>query len=89
MEIVVISKQAYENLMKKLISIEKQLEKSVYSNQWLTNEKAMEILNVGRTTLQEYRNQGKIAFSQVGAKIYYQRKDIDEFLQKHRQRSFL
>lgn len=50
---------------------------------WLTTEEVSNLLKVSKRTLQNYRDEGKIGFSQVGSKIYYKSSDIDAFLENH------
>lgn len=52
------------------------------------NADALKILKVSRRTLQQWRTEGVISFSQVGSKLYYTQKDISEFLQKHYNKRF-
>lgn len=52
---------------------------------WTDNTGAEEFLGVSSRTLQTYRNEGLIAFSQVASKIWYKLSDLQEFLQRHRQ----
>ena len=46
----------------------------------LTNRQAMQYLNVSRSTLQRWRNEGKLPYRQVQGKILYTRADIDQLL---------
>ena len=45
-----------------------------------STEEVLQILGVSKKTLSDYRNKGKIAFSQEGLKIFYTQDDIDDFL---------
>lgn len=47
---------------------------------WLTNEEVSKLLKVSKRTLQNYRDEGKLGFSQIGAKIFYSSVDIDKFM---------
>jgi hypothetical protein len=42
------------------------------------------VLKVSPNTLQIWRNQGLIKFSQVGKKLFYRIEDIIAFLDKHK-----
>ena len=53
------------------------------STNWLTNEEAMEFLDVSRSTLKRYRLDGKLPYSKIGQKIYYRLEDIREILFEH------
>lgn len=50
---------------------------------WLTTEEVSKLLKVSKRTLQNYRDEGKLGFSQIGSKIYYKSSDIDAFLDNH------
>lgn len=50
---------------------------------WLTTEEVSKLLKVSKRTLQNYRDEGKLGFSQIGSKIYYRSSDIDAFLEEH------
>jgi hypothetical protein len=45
-----------------------------------TNKEMRELLDVNDKTLRNYRNDGKLAYSQIGNKFYYTSKDLCEFL---------
>jgi len=52
--------------------------------EWLTLEEAREMINVCPKTMQKYRDNGIIPFSQFGRKIYFNKKDIVAFLESKR-----
>ena len=47
---------------------------------WLSTEEVMEMLNVSRRTVQNYRDEGKIPYTQDGRKILYPRDGVEDFL---------
>ena len=53
-------------------------------NKWLNNEQVKKLLGVSTRTLQNYRDQMVIPFSQHGKKIYYNRADIEKYMNDHR-----
>ena len=57
---------------------------------WLDSNEAMKVLNISsRTTLQKFRDEGKIRFSQTSKKvILYERKSLLDFLESHAQSTF-
>lgn len=55
---------------------------------WLNNEKVCQQLGVTKRTLQKYRDEGKIKFSQFGRKILYRRQHVEQFLEKHHNPDF-
>jgi hypothetical protein len=50
----------------------------------LSNEDVIRILKVSPNTLQVWRNQGLIKFSQVGKKLFYRIEDLIQFLDDHK-----
>lgn len=56
-----------------------------FRKDWLSTEEVMELLHVSRRTLQNYRNEGKLSYTQFAdnGKILYPREEIDAFLQEH------
>lgn len=50
---------------------------------WLTSEEVCRLLKISKRTLQSYRDNGILPFSQIGRKIYYKASDIDDYLDAH------
>lgn len=50
----------------------------------LSNDDVVRILKVSPNTLQIWRNQGLIKFSQVGKKLFYRIEDLIQFLDDHK-----
>lgn len=92
MEVITIQSEAFQKIILKLDDLQKAFEKSQsrgpLSEVWLTNEDVSKLLKVSKRLLQEYRNQGKISFSQIAGKIYYKASDIELYLNKHYVRAF-
>lgn len=80
-----------DRIKDELSTIKERLESiSVMSHQKpiLNNDDLMDLLGVSRSTLQNYRNQGRIAYSKSNGTIWYQYTDILVFLEKHKHNSF-
>lgn len=56
--------------------------------EFVSNEEFMRIMSISKRTAQCWRDEGVIAFSQVGSKIYYSIADIDKLLQDTRHGKF-
>ena len=55
--------------------------KALPSNeQFLTDKEVSAWLNVSRRTLQDYRNNGMIAYYQLGGKILYKESDVEKLV---------
>lgn len=50
---------------------------------WLTNREAQAFFDLSKSTLQRYRNSGKLPFSKVGGRVYYRRADMVRLLEKN------
>lgn len=93
MHAVIITKEEYDQILVKLDEIRERLHKQANSapiQEWyLTNTEVCDLLKVSRRTLQRYRDEGRIAFSQVGATIRYKAADVERFLHDNYNPSFL
>lgn len=93
MEAIIIAKQEYDQILVKLDEIREGLHKQVnpspIQERYLTNAEVCDLLKVSRRTLQRYRDEGRIAFSQVGATIRYKAADVERFLRDNYNPSFL
>lgn len=49
---------------------------------WLDNQEVCDILNISKRTLQNYRDSGKLSYSQIGYKIYYRPEDVEQLIEK-------
>lgn len=52
---------------------------------WLSNQEVMDYLDVSRSTLRRYRDDGRLAYAKVGQKIYYHVDDVQGLLEENRQ----
>ena len=87
MEIVNIEARTYEAMMTRFEALAKKLD-SLYSEQdkglkkWLDNLDVYLILNISKRTLQTYRDNGTLPYSQVNYKMYYKPSEIEQVLSK-------
>ena len=92
MEVITIESEAFLLIQKQLAEIiagiEKQHRLHPLPETWLDNNDVARLLKISKRTLQSYRDQGDISFSQIGAKIYYRASDINKFLEKHYKSAF-
>jgi len=56
--------------------------------EYVSNEEFMKMLAISKRTAQAWRDEGIIAFSQVGSKIWYSMADIKKLMQEHRREQF-
>ena len=91
MEVITIESSAFNEILSALEEIKnkvRKLELERINDQWFTGERVLNLLKISKRTLQNYRDSGKIGFSQIGSKIYYRRADIEEFLNRHYNQPF-
>ena len=50
---------------------------------WLDSADVMQTLHISDRTLQTWRTQGVLPYSQIGAKMYYKRRDVEQLLQNN------
>ena len=91
--IEIIDTESFQELLNKIEQINEKLnslQKPEHDlNRWITNEEACKSLDVSSRTMQTYRDNGIISFSQIGSKIYYKWEDIENHLRSNYKRSFI
>jgi hypothetical protein len=92
MEIITIETQAFKDIMNKIdeigTKVELALGKPILGDDWLDIQDTCQILKVSKRTLQTYRDQGILSFSQVNGKIYFKASDLRVHLEKHYIKAF-
>lgn len=92
MEVITIQSDAFQQLMSRLESLENYFKhiakQQPMSDVWLDIEEACQLLKVSKRTLQSYRDEGILTFSQVGGKIYFSSSAIEEHLKNHTRKAF-
>ena len=88
MEIINVESQAWEMMMAKLDAFAQRVETLCKTNEdkslqkWLDNQDVCEILGISKRTLQTYRDNGTLAFTQIGHKIYYRPCDVEQVINR-------
>ena len=89
MEAIILSKEQFQEINNRLDEISKHLTgKQTDPDQFVDNNDFLQLMKISKRTAQNWRDEGKIAFSQVGGKIYYRYGDIEELLKQHYNRAF-
>ena len=94
MEVLIFQKEAFEEMAAKFSRfsdrvnelLAKQGGKSL--NRWMDNQEVCRQLNISPRTLQDYRNNGIIAYYQLGGKILYKESDIERMLAANYREAF-
>lgn len=89
MEVICLEEEAFYSLVEEVYSRLKE-KNSQKLDKWITDDQAMLMMNIkSKTTLQKFRDEGKIGFSQPEKKIIlYDRDSINSFLEKHSHKPF-
>ena len=53
---------------------------------WLDNQDVCQILNISKRTLQAYRDNGILAYTQINHKMFYRPQDVEELICKLKNR---
>lgn len=89
MEVICLEERAFYALIDKLIAhIDQKHDRK--QEKWISTEEAMKRLQItSKTTLQKYRDEGEIRFSQPRVKpIAYDADSIDEFWERYAKETF-
>ena len=89
MEVICLETKAFYTLVEEVVSRLREKDNRRLEK-WVSGEEAMELLKItSKTTLQKFRDEGRIRFSQPERKIIlYDRASIYEFLDKHAKDTF-
>ena len=90
MDVVILSSQQYQDLLKRLDQIQQEVSNKQKSpvDTFIDNQEFIQIMNVSKRTAQSWRDEGIISFSQIGSKIYYRMSDVQALLDKHYKPAF-
>lgn len=92
METIEIMQEVYRKLADKIDHIDRKLDDRRNTNPltevWLDIQEACQLLKISKRTLQSYRDNGILAFSQIGGKIYFRASDIESHLNRHYVKAF-
>ncbi len=90
MDVVLLSSQQYQDLLKRLDQIQQEVSNKQKSpvDTFIDNQEFIQIMNVSKRTAQSWRDEGIISFSQIGSKIYYRMSDVQALLDKHYKPAF-
>ena len=89
LDVICLEDVAFFNLFDRVLDHIKE-KPGVKSDKWISGEEAMKMLRItSKATLQKFRDEGKIRFTQPEKKIIlYETASILEFLEKHAKNTF-
>ena len=79
-EYKVIRMGSLERLMDSFEHLTANYRPTLNGERFFTDKEVLVLLKVSRRTLQDYRNEGRIAYIQLGGKILYRESDIERML---------
>lgn len=92
MELITFDSEAFKEIIRNINEIKSNLNskgnQSPLSENWLDIQETCQLLKISKRTLQSYRDNGILSFSQIAGKIYFRAADIEEHLKKHYIKAF-
>lgn len=92
METIDIITTSFQKMAERLDNLDRKLEgqlpKYPLSVTWLDIQETCQLLKISKRTLQAYRDNGILPFSQIGGKIYFRADDIETHLNRHYNKAF-
>ena len=86
MEVVIISKRKYEEMVGKLNLLSDRVNEIIGKREkgklsrWMDNQDVCQQLRISPRTLQTLRDNGTLAYSQIGHKIFYKPEDVQSIV---------
>jgi hypothetical protein len=84
MKITAIETRTFEQMKKRFEDFARQVKEFCSNGQakekWLNNQDVCELLQISLRTLQSYRDNGTIPYSQIGHKCYYKTSDMEQII---------
>ena len=86
MEVISIERSTYEELLTSFNNFVNQMKAMAGRGtdkrlgEWLDNQDVCQILNISPRTLQTFRQNGTLAYSQIEHKVYYKPEDVERII---------
>ena len=85
MEVVTIEKRTFLYICERFTEFAKRIESLCNTHtqeveNWLDSQEMCLLLGFSKRTLQYYRSSGRLAYSQIGSKIYYKSSDVERII---------
>ena len=82
MEAIIITKEDYQEILAKINLIHKRVETITTGKHdtFIDNSEFIQRMKISKRTAQTWRDEKRISYSQIGAKIYYKHSDVENLL---------
>jgi len=86
MRIVNVEESVFEQIMEKFDAFTRKVDsicekrKDKALQKWMDNQDVCMILNISKRSLQTYRDNGTLPYTQIGHKMYYRPQDIKQIM---------
>ena len=86
MEVIVVSKEKFEEMVGKFNRLSDRVNEIIGKreegklNRWMDNQDVCQQLRISPRTLQTLRDNGTLAYSQIGHKIFYKPEDVQRIV---------
>jgi len=91
MDIIAIESKTFEQMKERFKDFSNQVRNLCGNNQdkeqWLGNDDVCGLLQISPRTLQSYRDNGILLFSQIGRKCYYKVSDVEQLINNSKKES--
>lgn len=88
MEIINVDARTWELIMKRIEALADKTEDLCRNTgdkslqKWLDNQDVCQLLGISKRTLQTYRDNGTLPYTQINHKIYYRPQDVEQAINK-------
>jgi hypothetical protein len=87
MEIVNIEARTFEAMMSRFEAFAQKVEKLCEGQdkglkKWFDNQEVCQILNISKRSLQTYRDNGTLPYTQINHKMFYKPEDVEQVINK-------
>lgn len=85
MSAIILTSDQFDELVNKIDLLNLKLEETSKTPEptFIDNQDFILLMHISKRTAQTWRDNGTIPFSQIGSKIYYNKKDVDSLLEKN------
>lgn len=91
MDIIAIESKTFGQMKERFKDFSRQVENLCGDNrnkeQWFGNDDVCSLLQISKRTLQSYRDNGILSFSQIGRKCYYRVSDVEQLINNSKKES--